>query len=87
MSEERVVRVEWTDAAYHEDYGDDLSPIRGIAVGWLVADEPDYITLALEWFEDDTYRRLLAIPRRMIDHISDLAEPGTIVWEVGDAEA
>lgn len=64
----RLVQVTWVDACYMDDMvgAGDLIPMTGVAVGHLVEDTPEYVTVALEWFNDDTYRRALCVPRPLI---------------------
>lgn len=66
----QYVRVDWTDAAYSED--EDTGLIRGQVVGYLVRETDDMIVAALEWFEDNTFRRFLAIPKGCIQSIDYL---------------
>ena len=58
--------VLWVDSAYTEEPDDfDLAPMEALSVGILIAETPDAVVIALEWFKEDAYpwRRRLAIPK------------------------
>lgn len=57
--------VHWIDAAGDRD-GEDVRPIHAATAGFIVADEPDFIRVAGEIFEDGSYRDTTAIPKGMI---------------------
>lgn len=71
MKDKKLVVVEWLDAnatqlsafAEHEI---PHSPMKAFTLGWLLRDDAVGISVANEWFEDNTYRGVTFIPRAMI---------------------
>ncbi len=83
-SAQKLVIIYWEDCASHgfEQYlradAEKLSSVQCVSVGVLIADTPERITLALEWFyEGDDFRHCITIPRRQVRS----------VWATGLTEA
>jgi hypothetical protein len=74
----RPVLIRWRDAAHHHEERaiSDTGLIELEEVGWLVADEPDYVTITMERIADDeapeTARLWLSIPRINITYMEKL---------------
>lgn len=62
------VLIEWEDACYTEELAVSEYPatIAGIVAGILVEETDAHIAVALEWFQDGTFRRITTIPRAMV---------------------
>lgn len=79
----RMVMVEWLDAASSESGWKTLKSIRKekpahvVTIGWLVADEPDFITLVSSHIQGwDHVDGDVVIVRGMVKSIVDLEAKG-----------
>ncbi len=73
----KIAMVHWRDASYISEAANpkEYGPIRCTSVGILVVDDPEFVTVALEGFEDGDYRRQLSIPRENIAVNTNLIPP------------
>jgi len=66
----KVVEVEWLDAVFQAGQINDPSEILDgciiSTVGYLVKENKDTITLAMEFMADDTLRHVTTIPKAII---------------------
>lgn len=71
-----IVRITWTDAVYANEIedGTTLTPMLCVAAGHLIYLSDEHVTIAMEEFDDGSYRRLLSIPQDMVHDITYLRE-------------
>jgi hypothetical protein len=71
----RIEAVRWIDAHFTDDTDNPRSgePIEVLSAGLLVKDTKAAVVLALEWYEDGSYRDILAIPKGMVKSRKRLA--------------
>lgn len=71
-------KVSWIDSSLQNsqvDASEFPTPTEIVSIGFVVADERDYLTLARDDMQHDgDYRGLLAIPREAIHDIVPLSE-------------
>lgn len=63
------VVVVWVDAAAADEDGPDKLPIAYRA-GWFWEEKDDYIVIAGEWFEDNSWRDGIIIPKILVKKVS-----------------
>lgn len=64
----RLVLIHWLDANGHHTDGQ-VTPVHGLTAGWVISDEPEFLRLASEIFEDGDARELSAIPKAIVKEV------------------
>lgn len=68
MRPPRYAFVRWTDSVMHED-GSEHGLMTGVSLGWVVEDNEDYITLAVDCWEDGEFRTCESIAKTAVEDI------------------
>ena len=69
-----VSAVYWTDATYSDEGNENLKPANAVIFGVIIELNRKFIKVAGEVFDDGDFRRVQAIPRKMIHKIITLKD-------------
>jgi len=74
---ERIVLVEWDDAAsnsgyYDQEHPEKFEPVRCRTVGHFISKDKKAIVIASEVFDDGDKRHIHTIPKKMIVKVMEL---------------
>jgi len=77
----RIAKVHWIDASYYDE-GENTESFElfdALAVGIVLEDDDAKISLAMEQFQTGDLRRILVIPKGMVQDVET-------IWDDGDQD-